>query len=274
MSFWSWLFGGGQGRAQEPAQGRTQGPALSANEQMRQLLARFGALGMEKQAGLQDLVGEAGWSGDVAAQSLTFDNGFSCRIQAIGSYSLRNDTWRWAWTNAKAGWPDESLADARAMREYGRSHGLALLLDETDFALERRWVHAIGMTASALCKADAYYLANYGEGILVCTVYSPEVAAKNAAINADISELATISTTLEQLFSNFELNYRRALRCYLKAKGFDLTEDSVAGGSEITARKEGVRVTARFNELGLLQALDGAPAPIPPAAAPEPASGP
>ena len=160
------------------------------------------------------------------------------------------------------------------MREYGRSYGLALLLDETDFALERRWVHAIGMTASALCKADAYYLANYGEGILVCTVYSPEVAAKNAAINADISELATISTTLEQLFSNFELNYRRALRCYLKAKGFDLTEDSVAGGSEITARKEGVRVTARFNELGLLQALDGAPAPIPPAAAPEPAPNP
>ncbi|MDG9700060.1 DUF6882 domain-containing protein [Ottowia cancrivicina] len=268
MSFLGWLFGGRRGRVQEQAR------VLSADEQMRRLLARFGALGMEKQAGLQELVGEASWSGDVAAQSLTFDNGFSCRIQAIGSYSLRNDTWRWAWTNAKAGWPDEALADARAMREYGRSHGLALLLDETDFALERRWVHAIGMTASALCKADAYYLANYGEGILVCTVYSPEVAAKNAAINADISELATISTTLEQLFSNFELNYRRALRCYLKAKGFDLTEDSVAGGSEITARKEGVRVTARFNELGLLQALDGAPAPIPPAAAPEPVPGP
>ena len=100
------------------------------------------------------------------------------------------------------------------------------------------------------------------------------MADKNADINYEISEFSTISTSLEQLFSNFELNYSKALRFYLKAKGFDLTEDSVAGGSEITARKEGVRVTARFNELGLLQALDGAPAPIPPAAAPEPAPGP
>ena len=58
MSFLGWLFGGRRGRAQEQAR------VLSADEQMRRLLARFGALGMEKQADLQELVDETGWSGD------------------------------------------------------------------------------------------------------------------------------------------------------------------------------------------------------------------
>jgi len=121
------------------------------------------------------------------------------------------------------------------------------LLTVSEFDATDQDLHLIGIVASGMFGASAYYLANYGQGTMVVTVKSELIdrVAKN--------DFARVSSIFPQVISTFELNHRTAFMNYLTQKGYALTETATT----VSATAGADTLTATFDHLGRLANLQG-----------------
>ena len=108
-------------------------------------------------------------------------------------------------------------------------------------------MHSIGAIASGLFGASAYYLADYGAGIMVLIIKSEltDRVPKN--------DFARISHVFPQVMILFELCYRPAFIHYLTQKGYAVTKTA----DSVSAILNPDTLTATFDDLGRLANLKG-----------------
>ena len=211
-----------------------------------ELLEKYGGLGLERQASLGDIIGDNNWSADMVKGTLSFGDDIEFPIQVIGTYAFDSETWLWAWANTESGLSDELLNDVKKLHAYGKENDIEFLTS-AEFEADQTNVHAIGIIASGLLGASAYYCGNYGEGIILYTIKSEKID------NVPFDEQLRIQTTLSDLINIFTLNHRRAFESYLLAKQYDLIEE----GAVITAKKNDKVIQASFDDLDRLTNLKG-----------------
>jgi hypothetical protein len=212
----------------------------------QELLERYAALACDKQNDLYEVIGDNSWNADMDTGTISFGPALVFPMQVLGTFSHSSQTWLWAWANAQSNLPARLLTQAGQLRAYGEQHGIELLT-VSEFDATDRDLHLIGIVASGMFGASAYYLANYGQGTMVVTVKSELIdrVAKNDFIR--------ISSVFPQVISTFEMSHRPAFIHYLTQKGHALTETattvSAAAGSDT--------LTATFDHLGRLANLQG-----------------
>lgn len=74
----------------------------------------------------------------------------------------------------------------------------------------------LGIVSAGFCKANAYYLVNYGQGIVVLTISDERIKAKQK------DEAAAVLTHFPNVISYFEMNHKNAFTSYLAEKKFSM----------------------------------------------------
>ena len=212
----------------------------------QELLERYAALAYDKQNDLYEVIGDNSWNADMGTGTISFGPELVFPIQVLGTFSHSSKTWLWAWANAQSNLPASLLSQAEQLRTYGEQHGIELLT-ASEFDATETDLHLIGIIASGMFGASAYYLANYGQGTMVVTIKSDLIdqVPKN--------DFARIPHAFPQVISAFEMHHRSAFIHYLTQKGYSVTETA----DMVSAVVDYGTLTATFDHLGRLANLQG-----------------
>ncbi len=217
-------------------------PAASIDE----LLERFGGMAFEKQLHLNDIVGTNNWNVDMTKGEISFGGDLVFPLQVIGTFAYEAETWLWAWANERSGLSDQVTQQAWKLKEYGETNGISLLT-EGSFEFSRNEMHIFGLIASGMFDCSGYYLADYGQGVLLATIQSDKIDSTRE------SNSLKILTAFPQLISQLDMSHKNALRAYLQAKGYSISEN---GGKFLAVERES-SIEAEFDGLGRLVNMEG-----------------
>lgn len=210
------------------------------------LLERYGAFAFERQLHFASLIGSYSWNVDMKKGEISFANGMNFPMQILGTFSHSSETWLWGWANERSGIPEALLQQANTLKQYGETNAIDLLQVDT-FDATKNDLHCIGLIACGMFAASGYYLADYGQGILVLTVNSEEIDQQRK------DDKITMLSSFPQFLSQFEVHHRTALVHFLNARGYTVTEN----GNELSAKKNEDTLIALFDEDGRMTNLKG-----------------
>lgn len=243
MSFLKKLFGQKTGPGAAEA---VPGQPVAPSPTLQELFEQFAGASFEKQFNFADVIGNNNWAVDMTQGLIKFGDALVFPLQVLGTFSHASQTWLWGWANTASGIPEGLLQQARLLKQLGEAHGIPKLRD-SQFEAQSTDLHIIGCVASGMFNNSAYYLADYGQGLMLAAV--PDVG-----LEVDRSlDHHRILTVFPQLITHFELNHKAALQHYLEAKGYAVTQT----GTGIRATREDKTITADFDEHGLLMSLEG-----------------
>lgn len=210
------------------------------------LLEEHAGAAFERQYSLSEVVGSNNWQIDMGTGLISFGDNLNFPMQILGSYAFDSGTWLWAWANEASNIPNELLTEANALKQLGEEYNIEFLT-MPEYKMEATDVHSLGIIASGKFGSSAYYAGNYGSGILLVTVKSPQID------NIEYNEQARILTVIPELVSIFTVNHKRTIENYLLAKGYIITEKENC----ISANKGNNTITTEFDEKGRLAKING-----------------
>lgn len=212
----------------------------------QELLEKYACIAWEKQTDFAGLIGNNNWNIDMGKGELSFGPDLLFPIQVLGTISHEAQNWLWAWANTMSGLSPRLIEQSLQLKAYGEENHIPRLSDDS-FDCTKDEFHIMGMIASGMFGSSAYYIADYGQGAMVVTVKS-DVGDKGFK-----NSHQTILTVFPQVISHYEMNHRLALKHYLTAKGYNITEN----GQELSAVRNGDTIRATFDGLSRLTGLKG-----------------
>lgn len=242
MSFLKKLFNKTGNTSTETAKPVNFLPAKSKEE----LLQQFGAIGLEKQSYVPEVIGNNQWNVDMGQGTISFGANLHVPIQVLGTISHSSQTWLWAWANDKSGIPAELLVQANELKKYGEENGIEFL-EKAQFGADINDLHMIGCIASGMFGSNSYYIADYGKGAMLALLKAKEFETVQK------HEHLRILTTFPQFISTFDCNHKKALINYLTLKGYTLA----IGENEVSAQKANNSIAATFDNLDRLVNIKG-----------------
>ena len=213
------------------------------------LLEQHAGLTVEKQRALSQLLGSHRWDASIPDGKLSFtlESGetITCDVQLIGTESYESQSWLWAWANKQSNLPLKLLRGVMELQEFGAVSKIEPLTHDR-LELSEFPAQALAIVATGFTDADAYYRGDYGSGALYCALKLPELRERAPTTALEIVGVMT------ELISAVELNHRRALLNYVKAKAWRVFNEE----RTITAQaNDGSRVVAHFDELDRVTGL-------------------
>lgn len=212
----------------------------------QELIERFGGIAFDKQYDFATVIGNNNWNIDMSKEEISFGPNLDFPIQVLGTFSHSSETWLWAWANKKSGLSEHIMQQALQLKKYGEDQGIDLL-SSSSFDFSKDELHRIGLIASGMFNASAYYIADYGQGAMLVTIKSDLIDRQRQ------DDHLRILSVFPQLISQFEMDHRIALQRYLEEKGYKISEQ----GARLTATKRGGTITADFDEFSRLSNLKG-----------------
>ncbi|MFC3559573.1 DUF6882 domain-containing protein [Pedobacter jamesrossensis] len=212
----------------------------------KELIERFGGIAFDKQIDVAEIIGENSWSLDMINCEINFGDNLVIPFQILGSFSRSSQSWLWSWANTQAEMANDSLDHAFKLKKYGEDNNIDFLKND-HFEASNIDLHLIGLTASGMMKSSGYYIADYGKGAMVFTLKSDAIdkIAKNSH--------ERILTVFPQLISDFDVEHKAALKCYLEEKGYKISVEEY----KMTGVKGTNRITAEFDKDNILTKLSG-----------------
>ena len=136
------------------------------------------------------------------------------------------------------------------MKGYGDDHGI-LELFEDSFKADMKFLHTIGMIATGMFDSSCYFLADYGQGLMLLTMQAPIVD------QLDRDHALVLLKVFPEAISNFVFAHEPALEHYVKLKGYSVEND----GKHLKASKGNFILEATFDDLGRMTKLTGGEKP-------------
>jgi hypothetical protein len=220
-------------------------PNAPSNVTEQDLIELYAGISFDKQADLYEAIGDSAWNADLDIGEISFGAGKNYPVQTLGTYSHSSNSWLWAWANDKADWPDSVLTQAGQLKTYGETNNIDILSNRS-FGTQMSDVHLIGLIASGLFDASAYYIADYGQGAMLFTITTDKLATAN-------NEHARVMTIIPQMISAYDMNHKKAITYYLEAKKYAVSHEK----NIMTCTKNGNTVIAEFDEGNRLVNLSG-----------------
>ena len=173
------------------------------------ILSKYGALALDKQENLSELIGETIGDLDLENGSISFDD-IKMPIQVLGFYSQDLNQWSWAW-DCEEIFGAELISSAVEIKEIGDKFNVPEFnspLIKTDF----NFCHPIAMTATAILGFDAYYAVSE-EGLDIFVAIKSDLIKEN-------NDVKKFRDTFYTFQKNFNVFPKIAFESYTKLKGY------------------------------------------------------
>lgn len=242
MSFFKKLLG------KNTPEGKTQSTKLVADHapcsSEEELFEKYCGISFEKQIDFSAFLADYDTMNvDMQEGTIQFgEDVFS--IQIIGTFAYEPESWLWAWGNEQSNISKELLEQAMSLKKYGEENNIEFLTSPS-FEMPQHDMHFIGIIAAGMFNADAYYMADYGQGNMLITLTDDRIKKFR---NDSTSRILTV---FPQIMMEFELNHKNAFIQYFFAKDYEVVEK----GNAIIGTREDSTIRVEFDAASRITSL-------------------
>ena len=183
---------------------------IEEGDSFKVILSKYGALALDKQENLSELIGETSGDLDIEKGVITFDD-MELPIQILGFYTEELDQWAWAWDNEDI-FGDSLIQSAKQIKAVGDEFDIPEF-NSPVIQANLNACHTLAMVAIAILDMDAYYAVSE-EGLVIFV-----------GINSDLIEENNSVQKFRNTFALFQKNFRVfpkiAFEGYTKLKGYE-----------------------------------------------------
>ena len=186
---------------------------INVGDSFKTVLSKYGALSLDKQENLSELIGDVQGVLDLEKGTITFAD-MTFPIQVLGYYREDLRQWAWAWDSEDL-FHSELIEAAREMKQAGIDAGIpefSNAIIQADFNA----CHTLAMTTTAIIGLDAYYAVNE-EGLDI-------FVAINSGHIPEINTVEKFRDTFYTFQKNFDVYEKEAFKSYTKLKGYAYKE--------------------------------------------------
>ncbi|MFE3192192.1 DUF6882 domain-containing protein [Nocardia sp. NPDC059240] len=233
---------------------------MSANLTLANVLDDAALLSFEHQMHLSEVLGEHSWNVNLAERRFEFqcaERTLVCTgMHLLGSAAPGPQSWLWSWANP-SGYPDDVVAVATSMREFGAQQGIPeLATAEVPFIAFGPEIepHQVSWTMMELAKPISghwtSYQGNVGSGTFAAfLVEHPELQLPPPS---GPRLIRVISQGLAELALT---DHRRAVHSYLTRRG--LAVEFAPDGGSLRFEAPTVNGTIDFDQYGRVSGING-----------------
>lgn len=199
------------------------------------ILSKYGALALDRQENLSELIGETAGDLDIEKGTVAF-NDIVLPVQILGFYMQDSKQWSWAWDNEDIFGKDliDSANQIKAIGEEFEIKEYITPLLNADF----NDCHTLAMTATGILDMDAYYSISE-DGLDIFVLIKSDLINEN-------NDVVKFRDTFYTFQKNFNIYPKIAFESYTKLKGYGFKpHDDFA-----LAKIGEARVMAGFTERG------------------------
>ncbi len=173
------------------------------------ILSKYGALALDKQENLSELIGDEKGDLDIEKGIITFGD-IEFPIQILGFYSHDIKQWSWAWDNEEI-FGKDLIKSSCEMKAIGDEFEIAEFSTPTLNA-DFNDCHTLAMTSISILNMDAYYGVSE-EGIDIFVLIQSDLIEEN-------DSLLKFRDTFYTFQKNFNVYPKLAFEAYTKLKGY------------------------------------------------------
>lgn len=208
---------------------------IEEGDSFKVILSKYGALALDKQENLSEMIGQTVGELDIEKGTLTFDD-IVFPVQILGFFSQELNQWSWAWDGEEI-FGENLIRSAKQIKSIGDEFDIVEFKSpvlQTDYDA----CHTLVMTASSILNMDAYYAVSE-EDIDIFVAIKSDLIKQNNSVKK-------FRDTFYTFQKNFNIYPKIAFEAYTKLKGYGFKPHDDFALAKIG---EG-RVMAGFTERG------------------------
>lgn len=182
---------------------------IEEGDSFKILLSKYGALALDKQENLSELIGEEVGDLDIEKGQLSFGD-VTFQVQILGFFMQDSKQWSWAWDNEDI-FGEKLIKSALQIKSIGEEFGIP---EFTTPLLNATYddCHTLAMTASSILAMDAYYAVSE-DGLDIFVGITSDLIKENDSAKK-------FRDTFYTFQKNFNIYPKIAFESYTKLKGY------------------------------------------------------
>ena len=182
---------------------------IEEGDSFKILLSKYGALALDKQENLSELIGEEAGDLDIEKGQLTFGD-VTFQVQIFGFFMQDSKQWSWAWDNEDI-FGENLIKSALQIKSIGEEFDIP---EFTTPLLNATYddCHTLAMTASSILAMDAYYAVSE-DGLDIFVGIKSDLIKENDSAKK-------FRDTFYTFQKNFNIYPKIAFESYTKLKGY------------------------------------------------------
>lgn len=182
---------------------------IEEGDSFKILLSKYGALALDKQENLSELIGEEVGDLDIEKGQLSFGD-VTFQVQILGFFMQDSKQWSWAWDNEDI-FGEKLIKSALQIKSIGDEFGIP---EFTTPLLNATYddCHTLAMTTSSILAMDAYYAVSE-DGLDIFVGITSDLIKENDSAKK-------FRDTFYTFQKNFNIYPKIAFESYTKLKGY------------------------------------------------------
>ena len=208
---------------------------IEQEDTFKVILSKYGALALDKQENLSELIGDVVGDLDIEKGTITFED-TTLPAQILGFYMPEAKQWSWAWDNEEL-FGKDIIKSACEIKAIGDEFGINEFTSPVINA-DYNDCHTLAMISVSLLNMDGYY-ASSEDGLDIFVAVKSDLIEENNSV-------VKFRDTFYTFQKNFKIYPKIAFESYTKLKGYGFKpHDDFA-----LAKIGEARVMAGFTERG------------------------
>lgn len=187
---------------------------IEEGDSFKVVLSKYGALALDKQENLSDLIGDKVGDLDIEKGVISFDD-IELPVQILGFFAEELNQWSWAWDNESIGFDDNIIQSARQMKAIGDEFGIPEFNSPVINAGYNA-CHALAMATISILDLDGYYAVSE-DGLDIFVAVESDLIKENNSVEKFRNTFAIFQ-------KNFKVYPKIAFEGYTKLKGYGFKE--------------------------------------------------
>ena len=182
---------------------------IEKDDSFKVILSKYGALALDKQENLSELIGDAVGQLNIEKGIISFDD-IELPAQILGFYSQDANQWSWAWDN-KDIFNEKIIKTANNIKDIGEEFNIAEFTTPV-INSDYNDCHTLAMVSISILGLDAYYAASMDGIDIFIAIQSNQIVENN-----DVKKFRDTYLTFQK---NFDIYPKIAFEAYTKLKGY------------------------------------------------------
>ncbi|MDO5860990.1 DUF6882 domain-containing protein [Methanobrevibacter sp.] len=182
---------------------------IEKEDTFKMILSKYGALALDKQENLSELIGETVGVLDIEKGIVSFDD-IILPVQILGFCSQDSNQWSWAWDNEDI-FGENLIKSSKQIKAIGDEFDI-IEFNAPVIQADFNACHTLAMIASSVLGMDAYY-AVPEEGIDIFVAIKSDLIKENNSVKK-------FRDTFYTFQKNFKIYPKIAFEAYTKLKGY------------------------------------------------------
>jgi hypothetical protein len=210
---------------------------ITEKDTIQTLFNKFGAIGLEQHDDLEKIIKDKKADFEIEDGTISWGEDLKFDFQLLGTLSIKDEKWIWAWDNQKVGFQDKIIEDAKKIKSLGEKYDIPQF-KENKFQTSLHEAHIIAMTTTGLFEDDGYYVIDIEEKLFFITIKSDKIPHEKT-----VEKFLYNYNTFEK---EFDVDPRLALEGYAKSHDYKYKEREEFSSVTINQSK----IIVGFSEVG------------------------